>query len=1641
MARTYWSLKTLGNFFQNWTNTGLITANDDWASVPSIVGYLGQNITTATGTDPSTLTTDSAVAGDVDVIANLTATTSTSGGVGEFQITDPTIGLQGSATADAPYIAIYLDTTDRENIVFSFRARDLDGTADNAAQQIAVQYRVGDTGAWINLPAGFISDATTGPSTLGPDTLISVTLPAGANNQSMVEVRVITANAVGSDEWVGIDDIGVSSDALSTASIAISPTSITQNEGNSGATAYDYTLTRTSTATDTSVDVTITGGAGINAADITSVTINGVPVAGFTLGTAFSVALTGSAATASVQVNVAGDTSVEGNEAFTVTLSAPTGGFTLGTSSATGAITNDDVGIIPIYTIQGNGTASPLLGQVVVTQGVVTAVDTNGFYIQDATGDADTATSDGIFVFTSTAPGAGVVVGNLVQVTGTVNEFAGSTAGASTTTQITGPTVALITAGVGVPAATLISTDGTGRAPPTTAISPDGIAFWESLEGMRVTLQTPLVVANTNSNGTFGETYVVVSNGVGATGLNDRFGVTISNGDFNPERIQIDDDAGIFAGYTPNHTQGDVLANVTGIVNYGFAEYELIVTEAVTTTTDRTLARETTTLTGSADRVTYASFNVENLDPTDPQTKFDRHAIEIVNGLRNPDIIGLQEIQDADGAGSGSNLSGAATAQRLIDAIAAAGGPIYRYVEVAPSVANSTGGEPGGNIRNGYLYNTARVTYVDGSAALIDTAAYTGSRRPLVADFMFNGERFTAINLHSSSRIGSDPLWGATQPPANAGDTSRTNQANGVRSFIDAALAVDATRRFIVNGDFNGFTFETALQSLTAGNVVRNLYDLLPAQEQYSYIFQGNYQPLDHILVTGSLYNSSELDIVHYNAGYTDGLSATDHDQPLARITQARAGGAGVAIADNFATTEAAFYRGTVLANDTGGGAGLVVTTVNGIAAGTTQTLASGARLTLLTDGSFTYDPDGAFDALNTGSNGNDSFSYTILGGSTSTVTVTIGGISAAAPTAGDNLISGTPNDDVFDLSAGGADTVSGGAGNDAFSFGASFSALDRINGGSGINDQVGINGSYSGASQLVLNANTLTNVEVLALLPGAGNSYDVVSNDATVAAGQELVVFAGNLGVGQAFTFNGSAETDGSFRTYGGSGTDTITGGALSDGFYFGPGRWQAGDAVVGGGGTNDQLALDGDYAITIGAEADVETLVLLPGPAGTPNTFAITLADAWVASGTSRTVFARNVTTAVTINGAAETDGVFTIFGGRAGDTLTGGAGDDMIWGMEGDDAITGGAGTGDTASFQGVRASYSVVTNMGNVQIVDNDAVTDGNDGTDTVVGIELARFTDQTISITSPIILDLDGGGVTTLSARASNASYDMNGDGVGDDTSWFGRGEGMLFLDRDGNGTLSNAGEFSFTGDVPGARSDLEGLAAFDSNRDGQLSSADARFSNFKIWRDRNGNGVVDAREIMTLRQAGVRSLNLTGTANNATTALGDVAIVNRGSFTRTNGRTAGFIDAALTAFVAGSTRNQSAAALRPTSDQVGLLQSPTLVSGSDPVEVSPRASAAGQRATDPALFTGSFADALAQIGPVAPEQRAMPVHVVSPFALAAADADADIGTTSTIDQRVLLMRQDMAAFAAGADSSSADRWRREGTTAVELFAA
>ncbi|MBE2270298.1 MAG: hypothetical protein IAE80_18820, partial [Anaerolinea sp.] len=213
---TYFQLcsgSTPNTFSQAWTDIGLIIANDSWSGVGSIEGYRGDNITASTGVDPQTLLGGDDGAPVLDVNANQTDPRAfTTGGATEFHLTDPTVALAGSGTADAPYLRLYLNSTGVTGLTVAYRVRDLEGpgatgTSDNAIQQAALHWRSGTSGNFTNVAAAYIADATTGPDLNASDTNVSVSLPAGALGQAQLQLRIMTTNAGGNDEWIGIDDI------------------------------------------------------------------------------------------------------------------------------------------------------------------------------------------------------------------------------------------------------------------------------------------------------------------------------------------------------------------------------------------------------------------------------------------------------------------------------------------------------------------------------------------------------------------------------------------------------------------------------------------------------------------------------------------------------------------------------------------------------------------------------------------------------------------------------------------------------------------------------------------------------------------------------------------------------------------------------------------------------------------------------------------------------------------------------------------------------------------------------------------------------------------------------------------------------------------------------------------------------------------------------------------------------------------------------------------------------------------------------------------------------------------------------------------------------------------------------------------
>jgi predicted extracellular nuclease len=550
--------------------------------------------------------------------------------------------------------------------------------------------------------------------------------------------------------------------------------------------------------------------------------------------------------------------------------------------------------LLSIEAIQGASHRSPHEGELVSTIGVVTAVDTNGFYLQSASTDADPATSSGIFVFTGSAPT--VFVGDEVQVSGTVSEFVsggGDPENLPITELVDHTLDALLAEAVPLPPAVLVGQGG--RVPPSEVIDDDGLAefdpesdgidFYESLEGMRVRLPGAVAIAPMLG---FSEFWVVVDGGAGATGQSRRGSLVLREGDANPERIQVQLDAGLLPGAPSPAAVADRLGDVVGVVTYSFGNFEVRPTEPFAVVPGG-LASEETDLAPGESRLVLASFNVENLDPGDGD-RIDALALEIVEALGAPDLLALQEVQDDDGPTNSGNVDASGSWSALTGAIERAGGPSYAFVDRPPEDGRD-GGQPGGNIRVGYLYDPGRVTLVPGSVERLldldpaDGDVFSRSRKPLAAEFEFAGERILFVNLHLTSRGASTPLFGAVQPPEIGGLQRRVDQAAEIREHLEARIAADPQLEVVVLGDLNEFAFAepvTVLEGDHTPPLLTNLSDLLPEEERYSFVFQGNAQQLDHVLVSPGLRAAAEIDFVHVNAEFRD--AASDHDPAVVRL-------------------------------------------------------------------------------------------------------------------------------------------------------------------------------------------------------------------------------------------------------------------------------------------------------------------------------------------------------------------------------------------------------------------------------------------------------------------------------------------------------------------------------------------------------------------------------------------------------------------------------------------------------------------------------------------------------------------------------------------------------------------------------------
>jgi uncharacterized repeat protein (TIGR01451 family) len=730
----------------------------------------------------------------------------------------------------------------------------------------------------------------------------------------------VDLDASGADDGLSIDDF-----SLTPNGGPVTPTvnigDVAAAEGNSGTTSFVFAVTLTQPAGAGGVVVTY------STQDNTATTadndyqpvING------------SLTIPETSSSGNTTILVTGDLNVEPNESFFVNITNATGA-TIGDSQGTGTINNDDVVITPIHDIQGPGASSPLVGDTVSTTGIVTGIKSNGFFIQapDAGIDADANTSEGIFVFTSSAPPAAAARGNSVLVTGTVQEFIPSADPFSPPiTELGGsPSVVLQSTGNPLPAAVTIEDSDT---------LVNDLNNLEKFEGMRVSVASLTVVGPTQGN-TSEPNATGTSNGIFygvITGVPRPFrepGIQVPDPlpmgappgiprfDGNPERLRVDSD-GQVGGALIDVTSGATVTGLVGPLDYSFRTYTILPDPSPA-------PQPVVSGNASAEPVpvplpgefTVASFNMERffdtvndpgigepvLTPTAFNNRLNKASLAIRNVMRMPDVIGVEEIENL------TTLQAIATKLNNDEVAAGHPSPMYQgFLE--------EGNDPGG-IDVGLLVKTARVTVIDvvqvgkdetftdpnnGQQAILNDRPSLVLRATMTGPPGTSSVAFTVIVNHLRSLLGiDDPLDG------NRVRTKRRAQAEFLAKFIQGIQTSDPNARVVSVGDYNAFQFNDgyvdvigtvkgtptaasevvlASQDLVNPDLI-DLFDQLPADQRYSFVFDGNAQVLDHELLNGKMFELfSHISYARNDSDFPEAFRSdpnrperlSDHDMPV----------------------------------------------------------------------------------------------------------------------------------------------------------------------------------------------------------------------------------------------------------------------------------------------------------------------------------------------------------------------------------------------------------------------------------------------------------------------------------------------------------------------------------------------------------------------------------------------------------------------------------------------------------------------------------------------------------------------------------------------------------------------------------------
>lgn len=544
-------------------------------------------------------------------------------------------------------------------------------------------------------------------------------------------------------------------------------------------------------------------------------------------------------------------------------------------------------GQTPINKIQGESLLSPLAEKQVTTHGIVTAIVQRGFFIQtpDAKADQNPKTSEGIYVFTNDQIPSAAKIGNLVEVSGTVIEFKPRVERyALTITEITRPSVKIISQNNPLPAPVVLT---------AADLSPEGeLDQLERFEGMRVKVETLTVVAPTGgftdektgeskSDGAF---FGVIAGTprpfreAGVEGLVlavDKLPQTTPFFDMNPELLRVDSDAQMDAKPI-DVTAGATIKNLTGVIDYAFRSYTLLVDAANPPAVEGNKTFVPASPAGERE-VTVGSFNIENFFDDEKNSdnvekeailskgifekRLNKASLAIRNVLSMPDVLGIIEVE---------NLKVLKKLADKINADAVAAGQANPQYEAYLQEGNDIRG-----IDSGFLVKASKIKVVKTEQLGKDEKFEQGGSDAKLFDrppFLISVEAADAKTnqpLAFSVIVNHFKSYGGINDEKD-GDRVRQKrrlEAEWLANFVVERQKQNLAEKLILLGDFNAFQFNDGYNDLigtlkgnsdpnviapSKTNYQTGLTDLvehIEAKNRYSYVFGGSAQVLDHILV------------------------------------------------------------------------------------------------------------------------------------------------------------------------------------------------------------------------------------------------------------------------------------------------------------------------------------------------------------------------------------------------------------------------------------------------------------------------------------------------------------------------------------------------------------------------------------------------------------------------------------------------------------------------------------------------------------------------------------------------------------------------------------------------------------------------